>query len=113
MQSFDWFGLVFGLVGIVFVCSSAYEWTWWWRLARGVYLPGFIGWERTRLVYLAAGFGAFGVGSALVIKSVFSMVSFDAFIVGFILSTILTVLIYESREGQSISQVVNIKVKGK
>jgi hypothetical protein len=113
MEGFDWFGIAFGSMGLVNIFSSTYEWTWWWRLAKGGYLPDQIGWAKTRLLYLVGGFGILGVGIALTIQEVFAIKSLSAFLIGFAFSTVVTKLIYESREGQSISELIHLKAKRK
>jgi hypothetical protein len=113
MGNFDWFGLTFGLLGLLSMLSGCYEWTWLWRLARGGYLPSTIGWDNTRLFYIVTGAFELGVGIAFTLQSILSVNSIWFFFLSFALAIVLTVILYNSRGNQSILELVAAVGRGK
>jgi hypothetical protein len=109
----DWFALGFSFLGLINVLSGCYEWTWWWRLARPGYLPTLIGWNNTRLLYIVGGTGCLGGGIALTLQSILSVNSVWFFLLGFVLATTVTVILYNARGDQSILELISPIDKGK
>ena len=101
----DWFALAFGLLGYLHVLSGCYEWQWWWRLARGCYLPELVGWRKTRLIYIGIGCGMLAIGTSLFLQALFSSTSVIYWIVGFLAACFITLLSYNRRSNQSFSDL--------
>lgn len=106
MEQFDWFGPVFGLLGLLSLLSGCYEWTWFWRLARPGYFPDMIGWKNTRRQYIVGGAGCLGAGIAFTMQSIFSAKSDWFFLLGFVLAMVLSVVLYNARGNQDIRELV-------
>lgn len=97
----DWFYVIFGLAGLLVLLSAVYEWTWFWKLAKGGYLPDRIGWRNTRLHYLIGGAGCLGAAISLRLQSLFASESAWLFVPGFLIAGALTVALFNARKGQS------------
>jgi len=102
MLMLDWLFILYGFLGLLSMLSAVYEWIWFWKLARGVYLPDLIGLRNSRLFYLSGGFGGVGAGISHVLQFLLSSNSVFIIIVGYSLSGALTALWFNSRKNQSI-----------
>ncbi len=85
----DWFAIGFGLLGIVNILSGCYEWKWWWRLARGFYLPELVGLRTTRLIYMSVGGVMLAIGTALFLQNLFHSTSIIYWVIGVMASSML------------------------
>lgn len=106
MEHFDWFGPTFGLLGLLSMLSGCYEWTWFWRLARGGYSPDQIGWKNSRRLYIVIGVGCLGIGIGFTMQTIFAVKSNWFYHLGFVLATVLTVVLYNARGNQDIRELV-------
>ncbi len=107
----DWFYVVFGLVGLLALLSAVYEWTWVWKLAQGGYLPRQIGWRKTRMLYLFGGMGVLGAAIALFMQTLFANDSLLIFILGFLVSGLIMMVLFNSRKNQSFIDFIFNKDK--
>lgn len=102
-----WFGICFGLVGLICLLSGCFEWNWFWKLARGIYLPNVVGWERTRLIYIATGIGCLTIGLAITLQNLFDTDSTLLFMVSFFISILCFIFFCNIKKGRSSSSLVN------
>lgn len=65
----DWFWMLFAVFGLIQMLSGICGWTWWWKLAKGFYLPDLVGWRRTRLIYALSGLAMFWIGFSFFLQS--------------------------------------------
>lgn len=100
MKSFDWFGIVFGLVGLLYLLSAIYDWKWPRWLSRGIYLPDLVGMSTTRIIYGLFGVGELSVGIGVTLQSIFASKSALFFIIGFALSLAVTKFLFNLRADQ-------------
>ncbi len=93
----DWFALGFGLLGLLNILSGCYGWNWWWRLARGMYLPDLVGPQMTRWIYIGVGYVMLAIGITLFLQKLFQSTSMIYWMVGFVAAGLITILTYNTR----------------
>jgi hypothetical protein len=103
-----WVGFLLSFAGILFLLSSAYSFRWIWRLAKWGYLPKIVGEPITRVIYLVTGFSCFAGGIEMLL-SLRLYNNYLSLIVSFALSTCLSVIIFNLKKGQVITDIFKRK----
>jgi membrane protein implicated in regulation of membrane protease activity len=71
MGSINWIGVALSAIGVVCALSGYNKWRWFWHLAKGVYLPDYLGENSTAFVYKVIGIATLAIGTDLILSSIF------------------------------------------
>lgn len=94
--------VIFGLTAVFLLCCSSFEWMWLWRVTDKQWIVDFLGIRNMRLLCLAYAWVALIYLFSRISVEWLQISIFVGILIGISLSTILAILIFRQRKGQTL-----------